>query len=437
MRPGSLILAAAILMTGFISVATATATLGMNDGYVACSYSETCVPFDLDNFATSSPIDLLPEGDYCYDATMNPAGTEIWIPGASGDGIIIIDRASNAISHRIPVAEYVISIAFCGDGSLALVSSRNDRTISRISTTTYAVTGVLHLANQPGNMALDPVSGLIYAVEWYGELLYEIAADGSVALDSTYIGGDLWQLVVSPAGGHIYVTDRGGDQVLIIERETMTQIHAVSVGDDPWGIDVTRDGLKLVVACEDSHDAYIIATDTWNVTQIPLTPGADPRDVDILDVSQRAFITGGDTGATDLVFVLDLANEELETSFEVPGNNTNVIAVQPQVSSNGSRVPDSVLWPSSSLRLASSPNPFGQETLIRYHLDGPARVDLAIFDPTGRRLTTLERGPKTAGDHSILWSGQGGLDNLAGQGIYFIRLQAGDATQIAKAMRLR
>ncbi|MCK4305326.1 MAG: T9SS type A sorting domain-containing protein [Candidatus Eisenbacteria sp.] len=437
MKSSILILAVMFLATGFLAADVSAEAGGINDGYVGCSYSETCVPFNLDTCATGTPINLLPEGDYCYDATMNPAGTEIWIPGASGDGLIVIDRATNTVSHHIPVADYVISAAFCNDGNHALVSSRNDKTISQISTATYTVTGVLQLGSQPGNMALDPVSGLIYAVEWYGGLLYEISADGSVALDSTSIGNSLWQLVISPDGAYIYATDRGTDQVRIIDRETMTQVHAVGVGDDPWGIDVTLDGSKLVVACEDSHDAYVIATGTWDVTQISLGTNSDPRDVDILDASQRAFIPGGDTGTTDFVFVLDLTIDELEGSFTIPGSNTNVIAVQPQVSSGGSGIPDGGVWPPLSVSLSNHPNPFSRETLIQYRLDESTPVDLAVFDPTGRRLITLEQGLATAGEHGLLWNGRDNLGNAAGQGIYFIRLQAGLGTRIVKAVQLR
>jgi len=46
-------------------------------------------------------IDLLPEGYYPYDATIHPAGNEVWVVGASGDGAVAIDTTTNSVLTRI------------------------------------------------------------------------------------------------------------------------------------------------------------------------------------------------------------------------------------------------------------------------------------------------------------------------------------------------
>jgi YVTN family beta-propeller protein len=407
-----------------------------SNGYVGCSWSETAVPFDLETFATGAPIDLLPEGDYCYDATMKPDALEVWIPGASGDGVVVIDRATSTISQRIPVADYVISVAFSADQSLGFVSSRNERTITRINTTTYGIEGVLPLNYEIGNMALDPISGRVYAVEWYGNWLIEIAPDGSTDLRYLNIGAGLWQLVVSPDGQFVYVTDRGTDQVRVIHRGSLTQVHTVAVGDDPWGIDITDDGGKLVVCCEDSHDAFVITVGSWDVAHIPLG-AAELRDVDILDRSGFAFVTGGDEGATDFVYVIDIANAAVHNRFPVPGSNPNVIAVQPQMAAGWSDVPETQWVSANRLQLASWPNPFEAGVQIRYQLPQETSVDLAVFDATGRRLATLLSGVQNAGDYRATWNGRDAGNRSVGHGLYFIRLNAGEDVTSVKAVRLR
>lgn len=305
-------------------------------GIVACSTSDSYTRFDVTSLATDPSVSVLPEGDYPYDATMNPDGTEIWIPGASGDGVVVVDRATGTITQRILAGEYPVSVAFSQDGALALVGCRDSETIEVIDTSTYAVVSSLPVPTTylgAGNIALDPASGFFYCVDWYGDDLYEIAPDGSAIMNQVIdLGVSLWQLVVSPDGQFIYITDRGTDEVRVVDRATLTQIGSFPVGDDPWGIDITENGEKLVVTCEDSHDAYIIEVGTGTTVPLLLEATADPRDVDILDSASQAFVVGGRVGTTsNPVFVLDLLTNTIATSFEANGTNTNVIAVQPQM----------------------------------------------------------------------------------------------------------
>jgi len=314
-------------------------TLSLTDGWVGCSTSDDCFPFDLTTYTPGAVIGLLPEGDYPYDATIKPDGSEVWFVGASGDGVVVIDRETNTVVQRFPVSEYAISVAFSNDGSLAVVSSRDLEVLDIIDTATYTVTSSLPIPTGylgAGNVALDPVSGNFYLVDWYDELLFEVAPDGSAVLRQAALGNSLWQLVVAPAGDYVYVTDRATDQVRKIDRASLTQVDVYAVGDDPWGLDITGDGTTLVVACEDSHEVMVIDVATGIVTPIALDPTADARDVDIRDETGLAFVCGGRVGTTsDPVYVIDIATRIIVDTFEAPGTNTNVIAVQAQMHDSG------------------------------------------------------------------------------------------------------
>jgi len=302
------------------------AHLAATDAWVGCSGSDDAHPFDPPTQLPGSRVDLLP-------------GDEVWIPGASGDGVVVLDRATGAVLARIPTGEYAIGVAFTADASTALVSARDGRNITRIDAATHIVLGALAMPAQPGNMALDPVSQKIYAVEWYGPDLYEISADGMTLLRTATIGDSLWQLVVAPDGNRVYVTERDPalNLVRIVDPVTMTELSTVAVGDDPWGIDITSDGGKLLVACEDDSLAQVIDTATFAVTDVPLDATADPRDVDILDETSTGYVVGGDTTPGEPVYVVDLVSDTLLGSFLMPCSNTNVIAVQgrPAVSNAG------------------------------------------------------------------------------------------------------
>ncbi len=313
---------------------------GFNDGYVGCTDSDDCVAFDVSTYSVYDPIDLIPEGQNPGDATMKPDGSEVWICGGTGDGIVIIDVATNTVIYRLDMGDYPTSICFTDDARLALISSRNDNIVTLVDTRTYRITGSLHVSaggggqyDGPGQLALDPASRKIYAVDWYGPTIYEIARDASEVVRHAQVGVNLWQLVCDPLGRYIYVTDRGTDQVRVIDQQTLTQITAIDVSDNPMGIDVTRDATKLVVSCEDHSNAFIISTLDWSTHALPLQLNADPRDVDILDSEKRAFIAGGklQTGDETYVYVLNLETNQLVWQFQLTGADASVIAVQGQM----------------------------------------------------------------------------------------------------------
>ncbi len=431
-------LAFAALLT-LALVATALA----DTGYVACTTSDSAVPFDLTTYAQGTALSLLPEGDYGYDCTMRPDGSEVWICGASGDGVVVIDVDTNIITHRINVWEYPNSVVFTDDGLLALVSSRDEDYVAIIDTGTYAVvdsllvnSGSSGTYDSPGQLALDPVSQKIYAADWYGDTLYELASDGLSVKDMVDIGTSLWQLVVDPGGEYIYVTDRGSDVVRVVEQATLTEITTVPVGDDPWGIDVTDDGSKLVVACEDDSNVYVIDTSDWSTTIIPLEAYADPRDVDILDSEGYAFVAGGVLlSSVTKVYVIQLSDNTLKDSFTVVGGtNANAIAVQPQMTSDGTGVVDSSM---SGLSLSCFPNPFNPKTVLSYHLSNPSEVELAVYDVSGRRVVVLDAGAKEPGDHEIVWLGMDGTGHDVATGVYFVRLTTEHGERSAKAVLLK
>ena len=396
----------------------------LGDGFVGCSTSDSCFPFDLASHSSGAAIDLLPEGNYPYDATITPDGGQVWFVGSSGDGIVVIDRNTNTVLDRFAVADYLIGVAFNRDGSLAFVTSRDDEVIKILDTATFTEVGSLAVPSDylgAGNIALDPVSGKFYVVDWYNDFLAEVAADGSAILRTADFGDSLWQVVVAPDGQHVYVTDRGLDQVLEISTDTFMTTRTFPVGDDPWGLDITGSGDKLVVGCEDSHEVYVIDVVGGGITPIALDGTADPRDVDILDDAGVAFVTGGTVnGYTGAVYVIDLATATILDTFDGPGTNSNVIAVQAQMAGGPTGV-ETV--PVAAAQITAYPNPFNPRVTIALALDHAQRGDLAVYDAAGRKVRTLACGSFATGRQTFSWNGRDTAGRRLASGTYLVQLR--------------
>ena len=73
----------------------------------------------------------------------------------------------------------------------------------------------------------------------------------------------------------------------------------------------------------------------------------------------------------------------------------------------------------------SRPNPFSDRTAIRYSVPHPLDVNLAVYDLSGRLVTTLVNGKQTAGWHNVTWNRTDGEGRRVASGVYFYKLNSG------------
>ncbi|MDK9699720.1 MAG: T9SS type A sorting domain-containing protein [bacterium] len=78
------------------------------------------------------------------------------------------------------------------------------------------------------------------------------------------------------------------------------------------------------------------------------------------------------------------------------------------------------------------PNPFNATTTIEYTIPKMGKVDLKVFDITGREVATLVNFHQNPGSYQIKFDG-----TTLATGTYFVRLQSGEFTQTRKMVLLR
>ncbi len=83
------------------------------------------------------------------------------------------------------------------------------------------------------------------------------------------------------------------------------------------------------------------------------------------------------------------------------------------------------------------PNPFNPTTNIAFSLKSAEKTRIDVFNIRGQRVTTLVNETLTAGNHMVSWQGLDKNEKQVGSGVYFIRLEAGETTQVRKALLLK
>jgi hypothetical protein len=82
------------------------------------------------------------------------------------------------------------------------------------------------------------------------------------------------------------------------------------------------------------------------------------------------------------------------------------------------------------------PNPARE--VVRFDLRLPAAqpVSVEVFDLAGRRVRTLARGPRTAGQHTLIWDGRGDGGVHSANGVYFVRARTTGFEAVRRVVRI-
>ncbi|MGB8656980.1 MAG: T9SS type A sorting domain-containing protein [Candidatus Zixiibacteriota bacterium] len=86
---------------------------------------------------------------------------------------------------------------------------------------------------------------------------------------------------------------------------------------------------------------------------------------------------------------------------------------------------------------ASYPNPFNNETVIKYSLSKPAEASLAIYNVLGQKVRTLVKNEKQNGLVTVTWDGKDERGRDLSSGVYFYQLRAGQFSQTRRMVLLK
>jgi len=83
------------------------------------------------------------------------------------------------------------------------------------------------------------------------------------------------------------------------------------------------------------------------------------------------------------------------------------------------------------------PNPFDRETTIAFDLPHATHASARVYDASGAVVRTLLDEQISTGRHEVVWPGTNDEGRRVAQGVYFLRLEAGQATATRKLVLTR
>ena len=144
----------------------------------------------------------------------------------------------------------------------------------------------------------------------------------------------------------------------------------------------------------------------------------------LLDQEHKIYYTASGTlhnsGGVPQKIVSDLESEvvELTTTTSVEDEHSNSLPTDFELKQN-------------------FPNPFNPNTTIQFDLPQTIHVSLKIYNTLGQEIRNLIDNVIPADENLIIWDGKNNVGQLVSSGIYFIRLQSGDFTDIKRMMFIK
>jgi len=91
--------------------------------------------------------------------------------------------------------------------------------------------------------------------------------------------------------------------------------------------------------------------------------------------------------------------------------------------------------PVSNRLFGNYPNPFNPETVIRFTSAWTGRVEVRIFDVTGRLVQTLGKNV-VRGANEVRWNGTTLNGGSSASGVYFVRMKFPDGTMSENTLKI-
>jgi YVTN family beta-propeller protein len=197
--------------------------------------------------ATNALVTTVPLSGDGFNLIVSPDGQRVYVTTDVGT-LYVIDASDNSVVTTLPVGAAANGLAFSPDGSVLYVSSRDAGTVVAVDPQTNALTRTYTLGGMPQRLAVSPDGTELYVANESSGLNVVDVASGDVS--STSFGTAAYGLGLTPDGGHLYVLLPATGQLRVLDRATRTEVKNLFVGGTPRNVVFAADGTTALVANE-------------------------------------------------------------------------------------------------------------------------------------------------------------------------------------------
>ncbi|MBN1998495.1 T9SS type A sorting domain-containing protein [candidate division KSB1 bacterium] len=285
--------------------------------------------------------------------------------------------------------------------------------------------------------------------------------ENSVTFDFPHSGWYMFSLPVDPENKGVKDIFPDLNSGAVFTHETTTQsyiyVNEMEVGrgywiavDQPFQVTVT--GMPVSTFTQDLYAGWNMVGSVRKNTSF-----ANPQDVPDLSVENLLFSWNTLTAEYETGSNVDkpwsywvYANNDCQLTIDC---STPATGLNNNGQSDGGNFYDGKLLPPpppfetgvsspthrplSVVLYPTFPNPFNTGTNIEYELNIAGRVQVAVYDVSGRCVIVLFDDIRTAGRHHLTWNGCDGNRRDLASGVYFIRLTAGGQAHTKKVILVR
>jgi hypothetical protein len=272
-----------------------------------------------------------------------------------------------------------------------------------------------------------------------GEIVAVGVTDGNLDLVKLdMMGNRMWEKTIGGANDDIgYGIIQTTDDAYLVVGMTKSFCSGIS---DAWVLKFNTEGETLwtrSVGGEDAEEGYSVSETQDGGLIIAgmciTTDGDTGALIAKLDAQGTVMWSGiyGEDGVPEIAYSIIQGDDENFTFGGVKSGadyDAWLVRIQPAsgIASTGPI--------RTSLADRVFPNPFSSRASISYQLSRAGRIDLAVYDMLGQKVTSLASGVREAGAHQAVWNGTDELGNQVATGLYFIKLEAGDQTLTTKVL---
>jgi len=206
--------------------------------FVAMATNDSVSFVDLDTFRLVNTVKV---GARPTRITVQPDGRYAWV-GTTGakPGVSVLDTEKQVVKAHIETGKGHHELVVTSDNRYALVSNRDDRTVSLINVRQLKKTKDFEVKGIPISLAYSPLSEAAYVADGEtGEVLVIDPASGKVRATIALEPG-LGPMRITPDGRYGFVVNPAQNAVFVFDTANNRQIHRIEIEGEPFQIVFSR-----------------------------------------------------------------------------------------------------------------------------------------------------------------------------------------------------